>query len=339
MSMLKSENKNSARNNIHLFDYNYKGLEERYVKNIDECVPYKKTKTVTWINIDQVPPVSFLDELQLGFNLHPIVVEDILNINQRPKVEELSDYIFLAIKMFSFDKKTNKIFSEQVSIILASNFLITFQQGIKGDNFDSIRKLLRQGGSRIRSLGTDYLCYEIIDSIVSNYFTVLDDFSDNIERLEQEMIQKPLPVTLNKIYNLKRQVLELRKSIWPLRETIRTLESGESGLINDSTKIYLRDTYESIVQIVDVIEIYRDILSGMLEVYLSSISNRTNSVMKVLTIITTIFMPISFMAGFFGMNFKYLPGIGSPIMLIAVSFLMGAVVIMMLSFFKVKKWI
>lgn len=337
--MAKTEEKKSRRNNVYLFDYDSKGIEEKPVSNINECIPYKETKTVTWINVDQVPPISFLNELQLGFDLHPVVVDDILNINQRPKIEELKDYTFLALKMFSFDKKANKIIPEQVSIVLANNFVITFQQGLKGDNFENVRKSIRQDNSRLRQLGTDFLCYELVNSIVLNYFNILDDFSNYLEKLEKETIQKPARDTLNKIYNFKRQILELRKSTWPLREIIHTLERSQSELIKDSTKIYLRDTYESLVQINDVAETYREILSGMLDVYLSSISNKTNSVMKVLTIITTIFMPISFLAGFFGMNFKYLPWLDSLYAPLYVFLFMGGVFIVMLAFFKIKKWI
>lgn len=337
--MANNSGKKSLKNNVHLFDYDSKKIEERTVSDINECIPYKKTETVTWINIDQVPPISFLNDLQLGFDLHPVVVEDILNVNQRPKVEELQDYIFLALKMFTFDKKSNKVIPEQVSIILANNFVVTFQQGVKGDNFESIRKLLRQGNSRIRSLGTDYLCYELVNSIVSNYFNILEDFSVYLEKLEKEMINKPTPATLNKIYHFKRRILEIRKSIWPLRETIHILERNESKLIKDATRIYLRDIYESIIQIVDIIETYRDVLSGMLDVYLSSVSNKTNSVMKVLTIITTIFMPISFLAGFFGMNFQYLPGLSSLYAPWIIVLFMAIIFVSMLVFFKIKKWI
>lgn len=337
--MAQAVNKSLSKNNIHLFDYDSKTVEEKPVSNINECIPYKETKTVTWINIDSVPPISFLHELRLGFDLHPIVVEDILDVNQRPKLESLKNYVFVALKMFSFDKRTNKIVPEQISIILAKNFLLTFQQGVKGDNFQSVRKLIRQDDARIRSLGTDYLCYELVASIVTNYFNVLEDFSNYIEILEKDMIEKPLPATLNKIYNTKRQILELKKSVWPLREVIHMLERSDSEFIEDATKIYFRDIYENLIQVVDIIETYRDILSGMLDVYLSSVSNKTNSVMKVLTIITTIFMPISFLAGFFGMNFQYLPGLASPFAPIFVTLAMATVFVIMLVFFKIKRWI
>jgi magnesium transporter len=177
------------------------------------------------------------------------------------------------------------------------------------------------------------------NSIIFNYFNILEELSGYIEKLEKEMVEKPTTSTLNKIYHLKRQILELRKSVWPLREAIHILERSESELIKESTKIYLRDVYESLIQIVDIIETYRDLLSGMLDVYLSSISNKTNSVMKVLAIITTIFMPISFLAGFFGMNFKYLPGLESPLAPFYVSLLMVTIFLAMFLFLKIKKWI
>jgi magnesium transporter len=331
--------KNSRQDNqVYLFDYDEKKLEEKPITDINHCIPYKETPTVTWINVDSVPPISFIHELRLGFDLHPVVEEDILNINQRPKIETLENYIFLALKMFNFDKDKSKVVSEQVSIILAKNFLLTFQQGIKGDNFESVRKMLRDNNQRLRSSGTDFLCYELIASIVFNYFNVLDDFSNYIEILEKEMIEKPGPETLNKIYHLKRQILELKKSVWPLREVIHILERSESEFISKESRIYLRDIYENLIQVVDVIETYRDIMSGMLDVYLSSISNRTNSVMKILAVITTIFMPISFFAGFYGMNFKYLPGLESPAAPFFITIAMALSLAVMLLIFKLKKW-
>jgi len=337
---MKNSKKNKvSKNQVYLFDYDNKHLEEREITDISHCIPYKETPTVTWINVDSVPPITFLHELRLGFNLHPVVEEDILNINQRPKIETLDNYIFLALKMFNFDKKSCKVVSEQVSIILAKNFLITFQQGIRGDSFDSVRKMLRDNNTAIRSGKTDFLCYELIASTVLNYFNVLDDFSNYIEDLEKEMIENPGTETLNKIYHLKRQILELKKSVWPLREVINILERDSSKFIYPESKIYLRDIYENLIQVVDITETYRDILSGMLDVYLSSVSNRTNSVMKVLAIITTIFMPLSFLTGFFGMNFQYLPGTSSPWGWIIMAFIMICLFIAMILVFKNRKWI
>jgi len=237
--------------------------------------------------------------------------------------------------------KTNKhaFNSEQVSIVMASKFVITLQQGIRGDAFDHPRELIRKEKTRIRALGTDYLAYELIDGIVNNYFKVLEDFGDRIEDLESDLIKNPGQKTLRSIYALKREVLSLRKAVWPLREVVDILERGDSPLIKKDTRIYLRDIYDRVVQAMDTLETYRDMASGMLDIYLSSVSNRLNGVMKVLTIITTIFMPLSFLAGLYGMNFHQMPGLDSPIGFDMMVGLMALVFVGMLMFFKKKGWL
>ena len=300
---------------------------------------FKETPSITWINIDKVPPIMFLKELQLGFDLHPVVIEDILNLNQRPKIEILDDYIYTVLKMLRLDEEKKRIIPEQVSIVLSHKFLITFQQGVRGDTFQPVRDLIGKTGTRIRTQGTDYLCYELIDSVVANYFDILEHFSNKIEVLEKEIATRPNSKTLHSIYSLKRTILHFRKSVWPLREVISMLERGESQLIKKSTRIYLRDLYDQMVQIVDAIDTYRDILSGLLDLYLSNVSNRTNSIMKVLTIITTVFMPLSFMTGYYGMNFSHLPGLNSNIAPILLTAAMLFVFAGMLWFFKKKQWL
>jgi len=336
--MSKTPRQKNHQNTIHVFDYDPTNISEKAVEDIATCIPYKETPTVTWINIDNVPPFDDLNKLRLGFDLHPVIMENILDKNERPKIEIFDSYLYLTLKMISLGKNGKRISTEQISIIIANKFLITFQQGIEGDTFDHVRTLLRQGKSRIRSLGTDYLCYELMDSIVTNYFKILEDFGDKIEDLEEELVSRTSNNTLPKIYTLKREVLNLRKAIWPLREAVSILERGDTNLIQPATKIYLRDIYERLIQAIDTMETYRDILSSMLEIYLSSINNRISSVMKILTIITTIFMPLSFLAGFYGMNFKFLPGLSSIFGPIAIFALMITIVIIMLAFFKRKGW-
>ncbi|MFA4830818.1 MAG: magnesium/cobalt transporter CorA [Patescibacteria group bacterium] len=326
-------------NKIQVMDYSPDKCEEIIAKKIEDCVRYKDTPEITWINIDNVPPISFLNELRLGFNLHPVVIDDILNTNQRPKIEILDDYIFLAIKMLMIGEKNKKVVSEQVSIILSHKFVITFQQGIAGDTFEPVRHKIRQPETRIRSFGADYLAYELMNSVVSNYFNILESFSDRIEKLESETASNPTPRTLNNIHLLKRQLINFRRSVWPLRELISMLERSESPLIKKTTRIYLRDLYEQLVQIIDTLETYRDIMSGLLDIYLSSISNRTNAIVKVLTIITTIFMPLSFLTGFYGMNFLHLPGLQSPAGPIVIVIIMLSVLTTMLGYFKHKNWL
>ncbi|HAT03299.1 MAG TPA: magnesium and cobalt transport protein CorA [Candidatus Magasanikbacteria bacterium] len=324
---------------ISIFDYNKDKFEEKDTGSLSDCIQYKNTPSVTWVNIDRVPPADFLKKLGLGFELHPIILEDIENLNQRPKVEFMDDYIYTSVKMLNPDPKTKKIQSEQVSIITAPKFVLTFQEGIKGDTFEPVRELIRKSHTRIRTLDTDYLLYELIDSIVNKYFSVLETFGERIETLENEVVKTPNPKTLKSIHTLKRDILHVRKSVWPLREVVSMLERSETMLIKKNTRIYFRDIYERLIQIIDSLETYRDILSGLLDVYLSSINNRLNSVMKILTIITTIFMPLSFLTGLYGMNFVYMPGLhsiwGFPIMLGA----MSSVFIVMMIFFNKKKWL
>lgn len=331
---------------ISVIDYSPKHLEEKSVHKLSECVHYKDTPDVTWINIDNVPPLKFLQELGLGFNLHPVILEDITNPNQRPKAEVLDDYVYIVLKMLIPAESgcTGKncvgssFFSEQVSIVVARKFLITLQQGIRGDAFDYARNLIRKEKTHIRHAGTDYLAYELINDVATNYFKVLEDLGERIERLEDDLMKKPSSQILNGIYSLKRDILEIRKAVWPLREVVDCLERGDSPLIKKSTLIYLRDIYTRVTQVIDILEIYKDTVSGMLDIYLSSVSNRLNSVMKVLTIITTIFMPLSFLAGLYGMNFHYMPGLSSAWGFWVIVGAMLLVALFMIRYAKKRKW-
>ena len=324
---------------IHLFDYDKEHLEEKTLTNIAVCVPYKDSPTVTWINIDNAPKIRFLNKLRLGFNLHPLIIENILDTNQRPKIEILGKYIYLIIKMMSIDDSKKIVTSEQVSVVIADKFLLTFQEGFSGDVFDPVRNMLRHEDTRIRSLGTDYLCYELIESTVSSYFKIIENFGDQIEDLEEELMERPSQKTLQSIYTIKREMLELRKAVWPLREIISIMERADSDLIKSSTKIYLRDIYEKLIHLIDTVETYRDILAGMLDIYLSGINNRISSVMKILAVITTIFMPLTFLTGFFGMNFKFLPGLDSTHAPFTISLCMLGIIIVMLGFFRKRHWL
>lgn len=336
-----------AHHMISVIDYSPKHLEEKTVHKLSECVHYKDTPDVTWINIDNVPPLKFLQELGLGFNLHPVILEDITNPNQRPKAEILDDYVYIVLKMLipvdggcaGKNCIGSSFFSEQVSIVVASKFLITLQQGIRGDAFDYARNLIRKEKTHIRHAGTDYLAYELINDVTTNYFKVLEDLGERIERLEDDLMKKPSSQTLNGIYSLKRDILEIRKAVWPLREVVDILERGDSSLIKKGTLIYLRDIYTRVTQVIDILETYKDTVSGMLDIYLSSISNRLNSVMKVLTIITTIFMPLSFLAGLYGMNFYYMPGLSNVWGFWVIVGVMLLVALFMVRYAKKRKWL
>lgn len=324
---------------ITIIDYDETHLQERELGKIDECIPYKDSTTIKWINIEGISNIETLEQFGNCFGLHPLVLEDILNTDQRPKIEDYGEYMYIVLKMLYSDEKTNGIITEQISMILGNNFVISFQEGIKGDVFNALRERMRNEKSRIRKMGSDYLAYALIDSIVDTYFIILEKLGEKIEFIEEELVSNPTPKTLQAFHNLKREMIFLRKSVWPLREVISAMERGESPLFKGTTRIYLRDVYDHTIQVIDAIETFRDILSGMLDIYLSSISNRINEVMKVLTIIATIFMPLTFLAGVYGMNFKYMPELewqwGYPLILLVMVF----IGVSMVFYFKRKKWL
>ena len=265
-------------------------------------------------------------------------MEDILNTDQRPKVEDYKDYLYIVLKMLHNVKGT-EIVTEQISLILHPNFVISFQEGIEGDVFSPVRERLRGAKGRIRGMGADYLAYTLIDAIVDNYFAILEGIGERIEDLEEELVSHPKKETLHRIHELKREMIFLRKAVWPLREVISTLQRGDSPLIKNTTAIYLRDVYDHTIQVIDAIETSRDMLSGMLDIYLSSISNRMNEIMKFLTIIGTIFIPLTFIVGIYGMNFAFMPELKWRYGYFAVMAFMFAIGIIMLFYFKKKKWL
>ena len=324
---------------ITILDYDEAQFQEREVKSIEECFPFKEKPTVTWINVEGLHQVEVLERLGGCYGLHPLVLEDILNTDQRPKMEDYGEYLYIVLKMLYYDDRNGQIEAEQISLILGQNFVLSFQEGKEGDVFGPLRERLRVGKGRIRKMGTDYLAYSLIDAIVDHYFIILERLGERVEFLEEELVTEPTTKTLKEIHNLKREMIFLRKAVWPLREVISGLERGESSLIQQNTQIYFRDVYDHTIQVIDNIETFRDTVSGMLDIYLSSVSNRLNTVMKVLTIIATIFMPLTFLAGVYGMNFKYMPELewrwGYPF----VWMVMIAIGIVMLIYFRKKKWL
>ena len=323
---------------ITIMDYDETQLQEKEAKTFDECFPYKNRPTVTWINVDGIHQVETLEKLGECFGVHPLTLEDILNTDQRPKMEDFGDYMYIVLKMFTRNAQNDEIVTEQISLILGENFVLSFQENV-GDVFDPVRARIRSDKGRLRKMAADYLLYSLLDAIVDNYFIILENFGDQIEFIEERLIVNPAQETLKIIHKLKREMLFLRKSVWPLREVISGMERGESPLIKGTTKIYLRDVYDHNIQIIDTIETLREMLSGMLDIYLTSISNRLNAVMKVLTIIATIFMPLTFLAGIYGMNFKYMPELEWKWGYFLILFVMFGIGISMLFYFKKKKWL
>ena len=324
---------------LTLVEYNEDTLEVHVSQDIDiiKDLEFAENRNI-WINVDGLHQTELIEGIGKLFGVHPIVLEDILNTNQRPKTESYEDYIYVTIRTLFYGRLENTVNSDQISLILGNNFILSFQE-IGTDLFTKIRQRLERPAGNIRKRGVDYLTYSLIDSIVDNYYLLLEDLGEEIERLEDELIKEPSSATLQRIHELKREMIFLRKSLWPLRETIASLQRDESGLIKESTGIYLRDLYDHSIQVIETVETYREMLSGMLDLYLSTVSNRMNEVMKVLTVIATIFIPLTFIAGIYGMNFEYMPELkwewGYP----AVMIFMTAISVIMLYYFKKKTWL
>lgn len=323
---------------IRVIDYSPDHLEETEVSTIEEIFPYRDNDKVTWINIDGLHDVSAMEKLGKHFNLHPLMMEDILNTDKRPEIEDYGDYIFIVIKMLFYDEVEKLVKAEQLSIILGTNIVFTFQERV-GDVFNPLRERIRKERGRLRRSGTDYLAYALLDTIVDNYFIILEKFSDALEAIEDELMNNINKKTITEIHRMKREMVFLRKSVWPVREVVNGLERSESDLVDKSLSIYMRDLYDHTVQVIDTIETMREMVSGMLDIYLSSTSNRMNEVMKLLTIMASIFIPLTFIAGIYGMNFESMPELhsrwGYPFTLA----LMLVVAISMILYFKKRKWL
>ncbi len=323
---------------ISILDYDKEHFEEKELEQVEECFSFRDKSTVTWINIDGIHQVDIIEKIGKHFGLHPLIQEDIVNTEQRPKIEDLGNYIYIVLKMFYHDEPDGEIKIEQVSLILGENFVISFQER-EGDIFNHVRERIRKGKGRIRKMKADYLAYSLLDAVVDNYFFILEKSGEQIEELEDKVVSQPKPETLQEIHRLKRTMIFLRRSVWPLREVVSILERGESSLIVEASRIYFRDVYDHTIQVIDSVETFRDMLSGMHDTYLSSISNRMNEIMKVLTIIATIFIPLTFVAGIYGMNFKFMPELDWRWGYFTVWIVILVLAALMVVFFRRKKWL
>lgn len=317
--------------------YDKDNVSERTGINIDEYDVKKDFKGVSWLNLTGIHDTSIIEKLGKHFNIHSLVLEDILNTFQRPKIEDFDDYLFLVLKMFNYDREKKEILSEQVSLIVCPQVVITFQER-EGDVLQPVRERIRKGRRKIRSRNSDYLFYALVDAIVDNYFLIMEAIGEDIEDIEAQLLEKATPETLVLVQRLRKELIFLRKAVWPLREIINTLLRGESKLIQKSTLIFLRDVYDHTIQVVETTETFRDLVSGLQDLYLSSVSSRMNEIMKVLTIIATIFIPLTFIAGIYGMNFEFMPELKWKFGYILVWILMLCIGIGMFIYFKRKKW-
>lgn len=321
---------------VTLISYTEETIEERVLDSIEECFSYRESPGITWVNIDGLHDVDIINKVGSHFSIHPLVLEDILNTEQRTKLDDMEDYLFTVAKIFYLNPDDYRVRYEQISMILFKNMILSFQEDI-GDVFDPLRERLRKDRGRVRKMGADYLMYSLLDAMVDSYYSVLEGIGYKVETVEEILLNAPEHDTLQLIHNIKRDLVTLRKSIWPLREIISSLEKGESDLINEKTTIFFRDIYDHAILVIENIEICRDLVSGMTEMFLSSVSNKMNEVMKMLTVIATIFIPLTFIAGVYGMNFDNMPELhwrwGYP----AILLLMLLVGILMLVWFRRKK--
>lgn len=323
---------------ISVIGYSPDGIEERHFGQIDRYLENPCNHDVIWVNVEGVHDVELIRQLGDKHSFHPLVLEDIVNTIQRPKIEDYGDYLFIVLKML-IPADDGEFSSEQLSIILGPDYLFTFQEGVAGDPFESVRNRIRNGKGKIRGMGADYLAYALIDAIVDGYFTILEGFGEKIVDVEEKLALTPDQKALHLINGMKKEIIFLRKTVWPLREAISFMERGDSDLLRPETRLYFRDVYDHTVQVIDTVETYRDLLSGMLELYLSSISNRTNEVMKFLTVIGTIFMPLTFLVGVYGMNFKHLPELEWHNGYFWLWGFMLALALVMVLYFRKKRWL
>lgn len=330
--------KRTEKTKVTLIKYDGASFQEKEVKTVEECFSLEDARTIKWINVDGIHEINTISKIGNHYNLHPLTLEDILNTDQRPKIDDYEDYIFIVLKMFYYREEVNELTVEQISLIFRPGIVISFQER-EGDVFDPIRERMRNTKSKIIKNGSDYLAYALIDALVDHYFVILERLGEKIEFLQEQLVSAPSEETLRNIHQLKREMIFLRRSAWPLREIISKMEREDSPLIQESTTIYIRDVYDHVMQVIDTIETYREMVSGMIDIYLTSMSNKLNEVMKVLTIIATIFIPLTFISGIYGMNFEYMPELKWHWGYFGVLSLMATIVIIMLIYFKRNKWI
>jgi magnesium transporter len=323
---------------VECFDYTKDTIEETVLLNIEDAINYKLTDSVTWINVDGLKHIDQIENIGKQYDLHPLVLEDIVNITQRPKIDEYEGYLFVVLKMLYYDDNEN-IVIEQVSFVLGKNYVLTFQES-EGDVFDSIRERIRLGNGRIRGLKSDYLMYALIDSVVDHYFSIIETLGNKIEDLETELFAGTARENINiEVQQLKREILKVRRAIFPLRDIINRIEKSNHPLIFKRTITYFRDVYDHLIQVSENIDIYREMIWSLMDMYMTTISNRMNEVMKVLTIMSSIFIPLTFLAGIYGMNFEHIPELkyhNAYFILLGVMFL---IFVGLLFYFKRRRWL
>lgn len=328
----------SAKPRLTVLDYTVNNHSETTCEAVEKCYPYRDSESVSWLNLDGLSDTNLIAQIGEHFGLHPLLLEDVLNTNHRPKVEEFEDYTFLTLKMLGISPDGKSFISEQVSFVLGANWVISFQEQ-EGDVFDGLRKRIEEDKGNIRKLGADYLFYRLIDTIVDNYFFVTEFFSEQTELLEEKVLDESVQEDVHQIQRLKKKLIWFKKAVTPLREAVSSLYRDETKLITPETQRYLRDVYEHIIQVLDSVETQRDMVSNIMDLHMSQMSNRMNQVMKVLTIIATIFIPLTFIAGIYGMNFDKMPELHWEYGYLTVWVVMLVILVLMILFFRRKRWL
>lgn len=321
-----------------LYEYSRDMFFRQDVDALSDLSGLKSDGAVSWLNIIGLEDGSILEWVGREFDIHPLVLEDIQNTGQRPKLDDFESYIFITCRMLSWDETRRSIDSEQVSFLLGDHFLVSFQER-PGDVFDIIRQRISSGKGRIRSHGSDYLAYALIDAIIDHYYLVVEYVQDAYEELEEQVLTKRRNNTVKDIHRIRTEIVTLRRAVWPLRDIMNQVKKGDVSLIKDMTAVFFRDLSDHVAQVIEADELLREMLSGILDYYQSSLSNDMNSVMKVLTIIATIFIPLTFIAGIYGMNFQRMPELAWKWGYPAVLGFMAAVAVYLIIFFRRKKWL
>lgn len=323
---------------ITLLEYDEHGINEIRFEDIETSRSHHRKREKIWLNVYGLHDPEVMSEIGRRFKLHPLVQEDILNTHQRPKSDAYPDYLFIVTRSFSFDVDSRSLSSDQVSIVLGHDFVLTFQERASG-NFEAVRERLRANNGAMRARGTDYLAYAILDTLVDRYFVMVDDLADMAEQLEEDALTRPTPALLAEINRVKHESLLLRRAVWPQREILNTLARADNEFFTPDTRLYLRDIYDHTVHVIESLESVRDLLADLLDIYLSSVSNRLNTEVRILTVLTTLFMPATLIAGIFGMNFRSMPLLEDPRgFSIAIGLMLGAATIMAASFWR-RNWL
>jgi len=323
---------------VRFLDYDAEQLNEAELADIGGCLPFKDSPTMSWVNVDGLHDVDLIRQLGDHFGWHPLVLEDIVSVGQRSKLEEYDGHVFVVLPMLSWDEDLQQVVQEQLGLILGERYVFTFQERV-GDVFEGVRERLRNARGRIRNRGSDYLAYALMDAVVDHYFHVVERIGDVAEDLEGQVLTDPRQQTMHQLHVLKRELLTVRRSVWPLREMLASLVRADDEVFQDETLVFMRDVHDHAVQVAETVDALRDVVSGAVELYMSTVGYRANEVMKMLTIMASIFIPLTFFAGLYGMNFEYMPELhwrwAYPTLLVALAAMAGG----MVAFFKRKGWL